>query len=192
MERRKDYFGDLHPSYAERALILKAARIFTSEGRYTDEPLALLNEIPDEVIRTYIFTYAPPTLVPELKGYFMERNLPTIKAVLSDVIDPDFTADVEAFTADAERGVDLFGEFLDALGESQHIESLPVIYAHLISGHDVEIGTSETLDGPTVGIRKIDGHIAQRRAAIAATCAVYPTIEALDDALTICNFRIGA
>ena len=192
MDRKKDYFGDAHPSYAERALILKAAKSYTQEGAYTDEALALLKEIPADVLHTYVFTYAPPILVPELKGYFMEKTPPSIRAVLADVINPAFSFDIETFTEGAEREVDLMDVFFDALGEVNRIDGLSSIYAKLISGEDVEIGESETPDGPVISVKTIDGSIAQRRAAIAVTCAVYKTIEALENALEVCNFKVRA
>ena len=192
MDLNKDYFGDAHPSYAERALILKAAKSYTQEGAYTDEALALLKEIPADVLHTYVFTYAPPILVPELKGYFMEKTPPSIRAVLADVINPAFSFDIETFTEGAEREVDLMDVFFDALGEVNRIDGLSSIYAKLISGEDVEIGESETPDGPVISVKTIDGSIAQRRAAIAVTCAVYKTIEALENALEVCNFKVRA
>lgn len=191
MDRKKDYFGDAHPSYVERALILKAAKTYTQEGAYTDEALALLKEISADVLRTYIFTYAPPTLVPELKGYFTEKTLPSIRAVLADVIDTSFSFDIEPYTDGAEREVDLIDDFFVGLGEINRIDGLAGIYAKLISGEDVEIGESETPDGPVISVKTIDGHIAQRRAAIAVTCAIYKTIEALDDAMMLCIFTVG-
>ena len=192
MDRKKDIFGNSQPTQAEWALILNAAMKCTQEGSYSDKAIALLDEIPDEIVRNYIFNCAPPRLVPEMKGYFVENTLPTIKAVLSDVIDPDFYIDIEAFTADAERGTNLFFPFLTALGESQNVEGLPAIYINLISGKDVTIGESETPDGPIVKVRKIDGHTSQRRAALAMTCARYKSIEELELALDVCTFMIGS
>ena len=191
MDRKKDHSGDAYPSYVERALILKAAKTYIQEGIYTNNSLVLLNDIPSDVLRTYIFTYAPPILVPELKGYFMEKTLPSIKAVLSDVIDTSFSFDIEPYTDGAEREVDLIDDFFVGLGEINRIDGLAGIYAKLISGENVEIGESETPDGPVVSVKTIDGSIAQRRAAIAVTCAVYKTIEALDDAMMLCIFTVG-
>ena len=192
MERKKDFFGESSPSFEERALILRAARNYIQEGQYTAEAISLLDGIPNDVLRTYIFAYAPPILVPELKGYFMEKTLPSIRAALADVIDPDFSFNIEMFTGGSTGEEDLMDLFFEALGETNRISGLSNIYAHLISGLDVEIGESETLDGPVISVKKIDGHTAQRRAAIVVTCAVYKTIEAIEDALEVCNFRVGA
>lgn len=165
----KDFFGNELPTTEERLALALAARKCVEAGETLPEALTLLEEAEDERLLTFLLNHA--LLTGDRTG-----QSDIMKMVVTAVFDqnPEIVKAANEIDGTAFRSI---RDYIAKLEAAVHGKDIEDAFYSLCCGQDVweetqlvDRGTGEIVETER---KKIDGHAAVRRAALATQMAIF-------------------